>query len=153
MKYMPERSGTGSCAVDTATSATRTIAMPYEIAFTKSVTILNREQYINECCVGGDVVASALLPAITARYTDIQHEQEDWGWFIWFRKADVKLAVDIFTDDADAGQFRIMLTSRKKKLLFDYAADTPELDVLRFLIVSELEKWLPNGITVSHERA
>lgn len=127
--------------------------MPYEIAFTKSVTILNREQYINECCTGGDVVALALLPAIKARFTDIQHEQEDWGWFIWFRQADVKLAVDIFTDDADAGQFRIMLTSRKKKLLFDKVADTPELDELRALVVAELEKWQANGITMSHERA
>lgn len=127
--------------------------MPYEIAFTKSVTILNREQYINECCTGGDVVASVLLPAIKARYTDIQHEQEDWGWFIWFRQADVKLAVDIFTDDADAGQFRIMLTSRKKKLLFDKVADTPELDELRALVVAELETWQANSITVLHERA
>jgi hypothetical protein len=126
--------------------------MPYEIAFTKPVTITDREQYINECCVGGDRVAAALLPAILARYAEIQHEQEDWGWFIWFCEADVKLAVDIFTDDADAGQFRIMLTSRKKKLLFDKAADTPELDELRALVVAELEKWQANGITVSHEQ-
>lgn len=127
--------------------------MPYEIAFTKSVTILNREQYINECCAGGDVVASVLLPAIKARYTDIQHEQEDWGWFIWFRKGDVKLAVDIFTDDAGAGQFRIMLTSRRRKLLFDKAADTPELDELRDLVVAELEKWKATDVSVSHDRA
>ena len=46
-----------------------------------------------------------------------------------------------------------MLTSRKKKLLFDKTADTPELDELRGLVVAELEKWQANGMTVSHERA
>ena len=127
--------------------------MPYEIAFTRPVSITDREHYINECCVAGDQVAAALLPSITPRYMDIQHEQEDWGWFIWFRKGDVKLAVDIFTDDAGAGQFRIMLTSRRRKLLFDKAADTPELDELRDLVVAELEKWKATDVSVSHDRA
>ena len=122
--------------------------MPYEIAFTKPVTITDREHYINECCVAGDQVAAALLPAITARYEDIQHEQEDWGWFIWFHTGDVKLAVDVFTDDADAGQFRIMLTSRKRKLLFDKAVDTPELDALKGLVIAELERWRASSIRV-----
>ena len=61
--------------------------MPYEISFTRPVLISDREQYINECCVGGDAVVDALLPAVRAAgYEDIQSNQEDWGWFIWFRK-------------------------------------------------------------------
>jgi hypothetical protein len=115
--------------------------MPYEIAFTKPVTITDREQYINECCVGGDVVVDRLLPAVRDRYTDIQSNQEDWGWFIWFRKDGVRLAIDVHTDDPDSGEFRIRLTSRVKKLLFEKEADTPELDELKAFVESELRKW------------
>jgi hypothetical protein len=115
--------------------------MPYEIAFTKPVTITDREQYINECCVGGDIVVDRLLPAVRERYTDIQSNQEDWGWFIWFRRAGVRLAIDVHTDDADAGAFRIRLTSRVKKLLFETEADTPELVELKACVESELRKW------------
>ena len=115
--------------------------MPYEISFTKPVTIGDRDQYINECCVGGDIVVDYLLPAVRARYSDMQTNQEDWGWFIWFRKDGVRLAIDVHTDDAAAGAFRIRLTSRVKKLLFEKEADTPELDELRALVEAELRRW------------
>ena len=115
--------------------------MPFEVAFTKPVTIVDREQYINECCVGGDIVVDQLLPAVRARYADVQSNQEDWGWFIWFRDGGVRLAIDVHTDDADAGAFRIRLTSRVKKLLFEKEADTPELDQLRSLVEAELRRW------------
>src|SRR5687768_16140774 len=115
--------------------------MPYEVAFSKPIGISDREQYINDCCVGGDIVVDRLLPAIRQRYTGIQTNQEDWGWFIWFRKSGVRLAVDVFTDDPDTGAFRIRLTSTIKKLLFEKVADTPELDELRALVESELRKW------------
>ena len=115
--------------------------MPYEIAFAKPVTITDREQYINECCVGGDIVVDRLLPAVRDRYPDIQSNQEDWGWFIWFRKDGVRLAIDVHTDDPDSGEFRIRLTSRVKKLLFEKEADTPELDELKAFVESELRKW------------
>ena len=60
--------------------------MPYEVSFTKRVPIADREQYFNECCVGGDIVVDVLLPSVRARYEQVQTHQEDWGWFIWFRK-------------------------------------------------------------------
>jgi len=85
--------------------------MPYEVSFKKPVPLLDREEYINECCVGGDAVVNRLLPSIQARHTDIQTNQEDWGWFIWFRMGNVRLAIDVFTDDSQEGQFRIHLTS------------------------------------------
>lgn len=91
--------------------------MPYELSFTKVVGIQDREQYINECCVGGDVVRDELLPLVRARYEDVQTEQEDWGWFIWFRSGPVRLAIDIFTDDPDTGTFRIHLTARVKRFV------------------------------------
>ena len=123
--------------------------MPYEVAFSKPVVISDREQYINECCVGGDIVVDRLLPVVRERYTDIQTNQEDWGWFIWFRKGDVRLAVDVFTDDPDTGAFRIRLTSTIKKLLFEKVAHTPELDELRALVESELRKWQVADLAVS----
>lgn len=127
--------------------------MPYEISFTRRVAITDREQYINECCVGGDAVVDALLPAVSAQYEDIQTNQEDWGWFIWFKKGAVKLAIDVHTDDGDAGEFRIRLTSRTKRFLAYKEADTPELDELRTLVEAELRQWSSSGITVTQEPA
>ena len=116
--------------------------MPYEVTFIKKVAITDRERYINECCVGGDVVVDRLLPAVKQRYTDVQTNQEDWGWFIWFRGVGARLAIDVFTDDPEQGAFRIHLTSRVRRLLFfDSIADTSELDQLRDLVESELMGW------------
>ena len=125
--------------------------MPYELTFTKAVPIASRDDYINDCCVGGDLVVDQLLPAIRERYEDVVSNQEDWGWFIWFRHGPVKLAVDVFTDDPDVGAFRVHLTSGKKRLLlFDHAVDTPELDALRDSVVARLETW--TGEPVAAER-
>lgn len=127
--------------------------MPYEIAFTRPVHISDREQYINECCVGGDAVVEALLPAVRERYADIQTNQEDWGWFIWFKKGPVKLAIDVHTDDGDAGAFRIRLTSQTKRLIGYKEADTAELDELRALVEAELRTWSATDVTVEKEPA
>ena len=89
------------------------------------------------------------MPSVQARYSDIQSNQEDWGWFIWFRKDTVRLAIDVHTDDGDAGEFRIRLTSQTKRLLGYKEADTPELEELRALVESELRKWSATGITVA----
>ena len=125
--------------------------MPYEISFAKHVTISDRDQYINECCVGGDVVVGWLLPSVRDRYTNTQTNQEDWGWFIWFRKDRVRLAIDVFTDDPEQGLFRILLTSTTKRFLwFDAVVDTPELDELRVLVKSELARWGARAIKIDH---
>jgi hypothetical protein len=122
--------------------------VPYELSFTKRVTITDREQYINDCCIGGDVVLTELLPALRARYGDVEPNQEDWGWFIWFRKGDVGVAIDVFTDDPEQGEFRIHLTSRVKRLLFlDTVVDTPELRELHDVVVAELSKWVGGPVT------
>ena len=124
--------------------------MPYELSFTRRVPIVDREQDINECCVGGDVVVNRLLPSVRARYTDVQTNQEDWVWFIWFRQGSVKLAIDVFTDDPDEGAFRMHLTSRMKRLLvLDTVVDTPELEELRALVASEFAAWVGGDITIS----
>lgn len=102
--------------------------MPYELAFTKLVPIADRAQYFNECCVGGDVVMDQLLPMLRAKYEGIETNQEDWGWFAWFKDAGSNLAVDVFSDHPDAGEFRIHITSRAPRFLFGAKVmDTPEL--------------------------
>ena len=125
--------------------------MPYELSFTKRVPVIDRELYINACCVGGDVVVNRLLPAVRARYAGIQTNQEDWGWFIWFRQGHVRLAVDVFTDDPDEGVFRVLLTSRTRRLLvLDTVVDTPELEDLRALVVAELTAWAGAQVSIAH---
>ena len=125
--------------------------MPYEIAFTRLVPIADPDQYINPCCVGGDVVVDALLPAVRARYDDIQTNQEDWGWFIWFKQGKVKLAIDVHTDDGEAGEFRIRLTSQIKSWITYKEVDTPELEELREFVERELAAWSALKIVVSKD--
>lgn len=117
--------------------------MPYQLSFTHPVVVGNRADYINECCVGGDIVLDQLLPALRERYGDVAADEEDWGWFAWFDEGNVRLAVDVFTDDPEAGAFRIHLTSRTRRLLVvAKAVDTPELDVLRDIVVDALAAWI-----------
>ena len=123
--------------------------MPYELSLTRRVPILDREQYINECCVGGDLVVNVLLPSVRSRYEDVQTNQEDWGWFIWFRKGQVKLAIDVFADDPDEGAFRVHLTSRIKRGFFRTTiVDTSELEEMRGLVESELGAWVGGPVNV-----
>jgi hypothetical protein len=123
--------------------------MPYIVSFVKPVTIIDREQYINDCCVGGDVVLEQLLPPLRERYGDLQSNQEDWGWFAWFEQSGVKLAVDVHTNDDRTGEFQVHLTSRKPRLLLGARIhDTQELEALRELVLSRLREWTVTGLEV-----
>ena len=105
----------GPCIVDTADSGYAE-AVPYQLSFTAAVTVTDgRSRYINDCCWGGDVIRNRLMPVVAERYQEVRTEQEDWGWFIWFRDGAIRLAVDIFCDDIPSGAFRVRLTSRRKK--------------------------------------
>ena len=117
--------------------------MPYTVTFTKRVDISDAEQYINDCCFGGDVVLDRLLPSLKERYgDDLEANQEDWGWFAWFQEGPLKLAVDIFTDDPKGMQFQVLLSSRRPRfLLKDEVVDGVELDVLRELVIRVLTAW------------
>src|SRR5262245_59550463 len=125
--------------------------MPYELSFAKRVPLLDRSQYINDCCIGGDAVVNRLLPAVRAHYNEIQTNQEDWGWFIWCVKGPVKLAIDVFNEDADEGRFLVHLTSRTRPLyLFSAIVDTPELEELRALVESDLDAWIGYDVKTIH---
>jgi hypothetical protein len=123
--------------------------MPYILSFVKRVEVLDREQYINDCCIGGDVVLEQLLPALSERYGELMSEQEDWGWFAWFEHSGEKLAVDVHTDDANAGEFQIHLTSSKPRLLFGRKIqDTAVLEALRELVERQLQSWAVEQLAV-----
>jgi hypothetical protein len=117
--------------------------MPYIVGFVKPVSIADPEQYINDCCIGGDIVLERLLPALRERYgSDVQSNQEDWGWFAWFEQSDIRLAVDVHTHDHTLGEFQLHLTSRRPRFLLGAKVqDTPELEQLLELVVSQLRSW------------
>lgn len=120
--------------------------MPYELSFVKRLSVSDSEIYINDCCWGGDQVRDYLLPLVEGRFEKIQTTQEDWGWFIWFRKGEVRLAIDIFCDDPEQGQFRTRLSSERKKQWFfgRTEIDTPELESLKHEVVARLSAWVGN---------
>jgi len=121
--------------------------MPYELSFTKHILVDDPEVYWNECCWGGDQVSDHLLPMIRDKYENIQDDQEDWGWFIWFRGSGTKLAVDIFCDDPKAGKYRIFLTSQVKRSFFGYhIVDSDELLALKNRVRNELAGWVEGDI-------
>jgi hypothetical protein len=116
--------------------------MPYEVTLSKKLSVVDREKYINDCCIGGDVV-EVLLPELRKIYDDLMRNQEDWGWFAWFRDRDVRLAVDVFCDDPETGSYRIHLTSRVPKWIFGKRTeDTAELESLRDRVTRSLATWL-----------
>ena len=117
--------------------------MPYELKFRKLLEVPDPDIYWNECCWGGDHVSDRLLPMIKTCYQSIQHNQEDWGWFIWFKEGRTKLAVDIFCDDPKTGAFRILLTAQVKRPLFGYRiVDTDELLELTNRVSNVLAGWI-----------
>jgi len=124
--------------------------VPYEIAFTKKLEPADASIYINDCCFGGDVVTDRLLPAIRARYGDVQDNQEDWGWFVWIREGPLTLAVDVFCDDPTIGEYRIHVLARRRRWLFSTSViDAPEVEELKGMVVAALESWIGSPCKVS----
>src|SRR5688572_24867154 len=114
--------------------------MPYAITFARVIEVVDPHQYINECCVGGDVVLDQLLPDLRKRYANLVSNQEDWGWFVWFEFEGTKLAVDVHT--LEENSFQIHLTSRRPRFLLPAkVVDTPELETLRALVINSLKDW------------
>ena len=121
--------------------------MPYELKFSKVIVVENRDVYWNECCVGGDKISDHIIPMIRENYSDIQDNQEDWGWFIWFKGGSSKLAIDIFCDDPDEGQYRIFLTSQVKPSFFGYRIiDSEDLVLLKKRTKEVLANWVDSEI-------
>jgi hypothetical protein len=123
--------------------------MPIVIRFRKPVDVAGDEPYLNDCCIGGDVVLERLLPSLRERYGELEPTQEDWGWFVWLEHDRVRLAVDVLTQNPITSEFEIRLTSRKASFLRPArVVDTPELEALRARVVAQLESWPVKSLTV-----
>ena len=123
--------------------------MPYSLQFRKVIEIAARDEYINECCVGGDIVLRHLWRTLETRYPGQIPQQEDWGWFIWIDRDRDRMAVDVFTHDSTAGEFEVHLTASRSRFLRPREVrDTPELDVLCDAIARQLEAWPVAGLEV-----
>jgi hypothetical protein len=117
--------------------------MAYQMEVTTKVHVVHPEIYINDCCWGGDVVCDRLLPAISATnlYESVKTGQEDWGWYIWMQQGRAMTRIHIQCDDKDAGEFRIQLFASKKRWLLWKDIDTPDVERVHQLIISEIKKW------------
>ena len=117
--------------------------MPYELTFRKVLEVADRDLYLNECCVGGDKVCDALMPALERRYDEPAANQEEWGWGIRMEQMGVDLAVDVFCEDTFVGEFKVLLTSRvvgsKGR---GPVVDLPQLEALRTLVIETLKRWV-----------
>ena len=114
--------------------------MPYALTFSKAVNVTDPDRYINDCCIGGDVVLEQLFPTLRKRYPDASAVQEDWGWFSWFDFDGSKLAVDVHT--LEQNSFQIHLTSRRARFLLPAnIVDSPELEVLCEIVLGALKAW------------
>lgn len=121
--------------------------MPFELSFSKRISVDDPEIYFNECCWAGDRISDRLLPMIRDNYDSIWNDQEDWGWFIWFREGRTKLAVDVFCDDPTAGAFRLFLTSQRKRPILGYRIeDSDELATLKTRVRKALEGWVDGNV-------
>lgn len=113
--------------------------MAYKITFIKSVSVADPSIYFNDCCWGGDIIRDELLPLVSNQYEEVLSNQEDWGWFIWFRRGPIRFTIDVFCDEPRTSKFRLLLTSQKKKwLIFDSPVDGPELEHLKDVVRQHL---------------
>jgi hypothetical protein len=127
--------------------------MPYELKFTK--VLESKSNYINECCFGGDIVIDLLFPAIEEKYSDIQSEQEDWGWFMWFKCGESRCAIDVFCDDAKLGHYIIHLNCRdveRKYLIFKSEMENKyELEILKSKVVEIIQEKMNVKVSSNYD--
>jgi hypothetical protein len=116
--------------------------MAYEIEFTAKVSVTDDEAYINDCCWGADVIRDRLLPVLsTNMYDSVRTGQEDWGWYIWMRRAKELTRVHIQCDNKEDGLFRIQVYSSIRKWLHWKDIDLPEVERTNKTILVEIKKW------------
>ena len=117
--------------------------MAYEIEFTTKVSVTDPEVYVNDCCWGADVVRDRLLPVVstTRVYDSVRTGQEDWGWYIWMRQKTELTRIHMQCDDKERGGFRIHILSSKKRWLLWKDIDTPDVERIQQVTISEIKKW------------
>ena len=125
--------------------------MPCELSFTKRVAVAGPARYITECGVGGDIVSAALLPALRARYGQVDAGEEDWGWFMASTRGGLRLAVDVLADDYGVGRFRVRIATSGRGLLFGRREiNGPALEELKPIVLAGLTSWLGQPPSIAH---
>ncbi|WP_105216043.1 hypothetical protein [Pseudoalteromonas sp. T1lg22] len=129
--------------------------MPYELKFTKKLDFGDEDNYFNECCYGGDIIVDLLLPGVRSNYLDIQDDQEDWGWFIWFSNGKTRCAIDVFCDDPVVGDYTLHVTCydrERKFMIFSSEVENKiELERVRDLVVGSLKDCLGVNVESRYE--
>ena len=127
--------------------------MPYELKFTKKLNYKNEDFYWNPCCYGGEIIIDQLMPIIENSFNDIQSNQEDWGWFIWFSNTEDKknsYGIDVFCDDPERGEYRVQLTSTIKAKSFLWSSskiiNNQALENLKLVIENKLKSFLGTSV-------
>ena len=96
-------------------------------------------EYFNDCCIGGDRIAARVGEAVKDFPGELDHGQEDWGWFVWVREGKCTRMCNITTYDEDGVTFGVRIEGEEKKGWFRTRALTDEeLDGWRAAIVGTL---------------
>lgn len=110
--------------------------------------LIARSTSTNAASAGTSCLISSCLHC--ARYGGkLQSNQEDWGWFVWFEQPGAKLPVDVHIDDHGLLEFQLLLASRRPRFLLGAKTqDTPVLEQLRGHVVSRLQVWPVEQLSV-----
>lgn len=122
--------------------------MPFEIRFSKKLEIKDSDKYINECCIGGDLVLAEIEKAgfVSDKTNEkVSRGQEDWGWYLWFWRGNAKFEVNICFDneeEVDPAGYRIHIIRQIKAGLFSKKMeDTDEVGEIKDEVKERIERW------------
>ncbi len=119
--------------------------MPYDLRFSKAFKTEDKGQYLNECCVGGDIVLAEIqkAPFVSLQANEkVSHGQEDWGWYLWFWRGNAKFEISICLDEDDNQEFRIHIIRQIKAGLFSKKMeDNEELKTIQNEVKVQIESW------------
>jgi hypothetical protein len=114
--------------------------MQYVAIFHHEVAIKDKNQYINPCCYGGDVIGNLLQPRLRdAGFTIDLFDQEDWGWFLWLKKGKSGYSIDIGLEEEAQWKFKLFVVGKQSFLTQLFKKDKqPHLKELCQIIDSTL---------------
>jgi hypothetical protein len=92
----------------------------------------SKEEYINECCQYCDVILHLIKPEITNIFQidNIEIEQEDWGWYLFFIKNNLHYNLNISFNDEEPKSnefvFYYFVNKVEKKFIFSKNVEVEE---------------------------
>lgn len=123
--------------------------MDFELIVPKVFEDIPERQYINPCCIGGDVVLIQFKPEIASKMQIdedlIDVYQEDWGWALEFEKEKVFYLLALNNNSEDKSNKSIFsaytqATCKEKGLFIDKTVDALDENETFFALISDLAK-------------